>query len=258
MKQKKTVVLLALLLAMLATTTACGEKSKDDISGTVTPVESTGAPMSEEGTKPVSETEDDIEDSASAEADLPSLSLGRMEGGVYTNNYLGITCQLDSSWQFYTSEELQDLPGDIAQLIEGSELGDAISGMEQIIDVQAENSENLTSFNVLYQKLSVPERLAFSKMSEEEIIDELIKEYALLEDGYAQMGMEMKEISSKKVTFLGEERTGLLQLCDVGGSDYYIFQLMNYNLGEYGTTITFASLYEDKTQEVMDLFSPIN
>ena len=32
------------------------------------------------------------------------VSLGRMEGGVYTNTYAGFGCKLDSTWTFLSAE----------------------------------------------------------------------------------------------------------------------------------------------------------
>ena len=78
--------------------------------------------------------------------------MGRLEGGVYTNSYTGYGCNLDSSWTYYSAEELQDMPEAVKEAMEGSELGDSIDTLNQFTDMMAENVEALTTMNVLYQK----------------------------------------------------------------------------------------------------------
>lgn len=94
---KRTIALL-LVLALAFGLTACGKEDKD-ISGKVTPATEAAPAI----TEPAPETTE-------APAEDRPVSLGRMEGGVYTNEYIGIGCTLDANWTFKTAEELQELP----------------------------------------------------------------------------------------------------------------------------------------------------
>lgn len=88
--------ILALILALMMVLCACGD-GKENVSGTVTPA-----------TEGVADKE---------------MSLGRIEGGTYTNDYVGFTIELGGDWVYYSAEELQDLPENIAEAIKDTELG---------------------------------------------------------------------------------------------------------------------------------------
>ena len=49
-------------------------------------------------------------------------SLGRLEGGTYTNTYAGYGCELDANWVYYSAEELQALPENINELLADTDL----------------------------------------------------------------------------------------------------------------------------------------
>lgn len=183
-----------------------------------------------------------------------TFSLGRIQGGVYTNEYAGFACELDSTWEFYSAEELQDLPENIAELMEGTELGEDIDQYVQIMDMQAECVNDLTGINVLYQKMSMQERLAYVSMDEKELMEYMLTQKDILAESYAQTGIIVEEMSTRTVTFAGEERVGLLTKAKVQDIDYYIFQLFNHDLDQYSVTITFSSFMDDKTEELLNLF----
>lgn len=139
MKHGKCSWLLAVLLATALVLAGCGNKAH--IGGSVTPIESTTGTETTEtkapGTDPTetTATEPDPTETEATEPEAPTefegteqdehpLSLGRLEGGIYTNTYAGFGCELDSSWTFYSAEELQDIPSSVKDAISGSELGD--------------------------------------------------------------------------------------------------------------------------------------
>ena len=81
---KRLIVLFTVLALLLA---GCGEEIPEaDVSGKV-------EPTTEAATEAVTPAETPV-------------SMGRMEGGTYTNEYAGYACDLDSSWIFYGAEEL--------------------------------------------------------------------------------------------------------------------------------------------------------
>ena len=139
MKHGKCSWLLAVLLATALVLAGCGNKAH--IGDSVTPIESTTGTEATEtkapGTDPTetTATEPDPTETEATEPEAPAefegteqdehpLSLGRLEGGIYTNTYAGFGCELDSSWTFYSAEELQDIPSSVKDAISGSELGD--------------------------------------------------------------------------------------------------------------------------------------
>lgn len=229
--KRMTALLLALVLAVVMM--ACGSA---DVSGKVTPA--TEASVIPETTEAMEETN--------------PVSLGRMEGGVYTNTYVGIGCQLDANWVFYGAEELQELPGQVNELLKDTEYTDA--GLNQITDMMAENTNDMTTMNVQYQKLSMQDRLVFAAMSDDAIADVILGQSDSMAQAYAQAGIENAVLEKVTVTFLGEERTAVHTTASVQGVPYYILQVFDYGLGQYSVTITFSSFQEDKTASMLDLF----
>lgn len=232
MKRRNLFQILAILMTLSLMLSACGT-SQEEITGTVTPVT----------TEP---TEEHV------------MSIGRIEGGTYTNNYVGFAIDLDSSWTYYSAEELQEIPENVAEKFAGSELGDTINPMTQFTDVLAENVDRMTTINVLYQKLDMQNRVAYALMGEEEILDATLEQSDMMIEAYAQAGMEVSSMEKVAVTFLGEERTGLKTVSTMEGVPYYTLQVFEYHLGEYAATITFASFIEDQTDSLVAMCYPIS
>lgn len=237
MRHKKYSWLLAVLLMLSMVLAGCGKAA--DISGQVTPAATEEVPTEE---APV--------------ADNP-LSLGRLEGGIYTNAYAGFGCELDASWTFYSAEELQDLPDAVKETLSGSDLGDTLASYEQITDMMAECPDEMITMNVLYQKLSGQERLAYALLSEEDCIDMVLEETDSLTEAYAQASINVISIEKIQVTFLGEPHFALKTTATIEGLDYYILQIYDYHLGAYSVITTFSSFIEDKTESMLDLFYKI-
>ncbi len=212
----------------------CGCGSKEPEAGVVTP----------------QETE------AQAETERPA-SLGRMEGGVYTNDYVGYSCTLDSNWAFYTAEELQQLPENVNELLEGSEVAEAAGELTQISDMMAENVNDLTTMNVMYTKLGMQERLAYAALSEQEILEQVLSQKDMLISSYAQAGIQVSEMELVEVTFLGQPRYAIHTTAAIEGAAYFVLQIYDYHLGQYGVVTTLASFVEDNTAGLLNLFESV-
>jgi len=224
---------LALLLVLSLLLTGCGgAASQEEVAGTIAPAQTEAA------------------------AEERPVSMGRIEGGTYTNAYAGFSCTLDSNWEFYGADELQELPENAKAAMEGSELGDSIDTLNQFTDMLAENVENFTTINVLYQKHSMEERLAFAMMNEEQIIDNTLQMQDQLVEAYAQAGIEVESLEKVTVNFLGEERTAIHMSSMMEGVPYYTLQLFYYDLGQYSITLTLASFVDDNTGNLLQLFAP--
>ena len=233
MKHLAKILLPLLILALLLS--ACGGESEQEVSGTVTPAT--------EATEAVNDT---------------PVSMGRMEGGTYTNNYVGFGVDLDSTWTYYGAEELQDLPENVAEIFADTEIGENMDPLTQFTDMMAESVENLTSMNVLYQKMSMTERLLYAAMDDDAVLDSLLEQKDMMIEAYTAAGMEFQTMEKVTVTFLGEQRPALKTRCTVQGVDYYTLQIFEPQLGQYSVTITFSSFLEDKTASVAAMCYPVN
>ena len=245
MKKKNLAIILLLAVAFLLC--ACSGKS-DDPQGAVK-AEDTAESSAVSGQLITAEPED----SQAVQSENP-LSLGRIQGGTYTNEYLGLECKLDDSWEFFSAEELQQMPELVAEALEGSALEEALVDYPQITDIQAECVEDMTGFNIIYRKMSMEEKLWYMGKSDEDVINELLQQQQLMAESYAQAGLIVQEMSSQEVNFLGEQRIALYTYCKVNDLDYYILQIFENNIGTYAATLTFNSFVENNAQQIMDLF----
>lgn len=183
------------------------------------------------------------------------VSLGRMQGGSYTNTYAGFACTLDQSWSYLTAEELQELPENVQEMFKDTEVGEQAAKLEQIMDMKAENEEALTSLNVLYQKHGLTNMLAYMAMSEEQVVDSALKKKDDMIAAYKQAGIDATNIEKVKVTFAGSEHFALHTEATIQGVPYYTTQIFVYGKGLYGVTLTAASFVADKTADLLGLFT---
>ncbi len=246
---KKYSILMALVLVTAMLLAGCGSKddsaSKDSKEDAAQTTQDTG------------KTEDKGEDKDEAEAEIEETTLGTVEGNVYTNKYVGFGCKLDDGWVIQSAEELQDIPDNIREALKDTEMGASMDATQQIMDMQAANVETGSSVNVVYAKLggSKMDILAARMLSEEQIIDSLLSQKDMLISTYEAAGMEIKGMEKGTVTFLGEEHTVCKTHAVLNGMDYYMVQLLKYDLdGIYGTTTTFSGTSEENIQALMDCF----
>lgn len=229
---KKVLVFLTILALLLA---GCGTSAPESsVAGTVEPTSESAAP-----------------------AETP-VTMGRLEGGSYINDYTGYACELDSNWTFYSAEELQELPDNVKELIADTEMADVIGDVPQFTDMMAENVNDMITINALYQKHTLQERLGFAMLTDAELIDGTLEQQDMMVEAYAQAGMDVESMERVTVTFLGEEREALRTVGTVAGAPFYMVQIFDYHLGQYSVTLTINSYMEDKTQQTLDLFYPVN
>ena len=233
--------LISALLALTLALALAGCSANKEPGGTITPKPND---TQETTTAPAEETTE------------ATVSLGRMEGGVYTNEYAGFGCELDESWSFKTAEELQDLSQLTEDMLRDSTFAD--SKYSTITDMMAENYELLASINVNYTRLSVSDRVTFSTISEETLIDTTLLQKDDMIQSYAQSGIQVSSMEKTQVSFLGEQHYAIHTVATIEDTPYYLIQLFCFNLGgQYNVTLTLASFVEDNTAGLLELFYPV-
>ena len=186
-----------------------------------------------------------------------SLALGIVEGNTYTNTYAGFGCTLDSNWVIYPADQLQELPEITQQMVEGTELEAALANVTQFTDMYAENVELLATANVLFQKLEMSQRLAYSVMDEKAVLEATLQQKDLMIEAYAQGGIMVESMEMVEVTFLGQTHWALKTVATNQGAPYYCLQLFDFWLGQYSMTLTLASFVEDQTAGMLELFHSV-
>lgn len=186
-----------------------------------------------------------------------NVTLGRISGNEYINEYVGYGCRFEEGWDLYGADELQELPGNVADLFEGTELGDTLSQYTQITDMLAENVDALTTVNVVYTKLGLQERLAYALMDEKSLLEQVLSQQELMIESYTAAGILVSDMELVTVNFLGEERYAIHTTATMQEVPYFILQVYDYHLGSYGVVTTFASFIEDNTASLPALFYPL-
>ena len=186
-----------------------------------------------------------------------SVVLGKLEGNTYTNEYMGYGCVFGSGWDVYGADVLQELPANVAEMLQGTEAGDVIEKYTQITDMLAENLEDLTTVNVVYTKLGLQERLAYALMGEKEILEQVLGQQDMLMESYAAAGIHVSDMELVTVAFLGQERYAIHTTATMQEVPYYILQIYDYHLASYGVVTTFASFIEDNTASLPAMFYSI-
>lgn len=236
--------LIAMLLVMAVLLTACGNNAPAEEKIVTTKPAATEAAETEPA-----ETEPALEER--------DVTLGRMEGDSYVNEYAGYAVDLSGGWVISSAEELQELPEKIDELLGDSELTEGNDSLEQFTDVLAENAETLQTINLLYRRVSLQERLGYAVMSEADILEGILEMQDQLVDTYAQAGILVEKMELVDITFLGEARKAIRTTTTIQDIPYITLQIFEFNRGKYALTLTLASCVEDTTESMLDLFSKV-
>ncbi len=188
-----------------------------------------------------------------------TLSLGKVEGNVYTNTYVGIGCKMGDGWKMASADELQELPKEIKESLDGTKIGELAKEIPQFADMMAQNLTTGSNVNVLYTQLSESDQKVYAGMSEEDVIDGLLQSKDMLTESYAASGVEVKTMEKVTVDFLGEKHTAMKTTGTAQGVEVFIMQLLDYKLsGPYGVAITFTSQSEVEITEMMNSFYKVD
>lgn len=256
---KKICVLLSVLLLTSLLLSGCGAKEPEESiiepAATEAP---TVEPSSETSPEPAPATETPAEDDSATEGERV-LDIGQFSGSTYTNNYAGFGCTLDGSWVFADAQQLQNITDVSLDLMEEADLEDYFDteGLTSITDMYAENSEMMSTVNVMYTKMELAERLSYLTMDEEAVIDTVLSQSDYLVSLYESMGATVISMEKVQVNFLGEEHYAVKTVTDSQGITAYTLQFSDPFKGAYSITTTIISYGEDNTQAVADLFFPV-
>ncbi len=224
--------LLALTLALLLTLTlaACGEKNENI----------------QDGAASDGETAQDTAASEESE-ETAKVSIGSVEGSVYTSEFLGIRCSLDSEWTFATQAQLAEMINLDADALEDGELAERMENSATFVDMYASKDEGLTAIRVVLENVDA------------------IYSAAPDESGYLDLGMDklkeslestgMEEISVETATmeFAGGEHACARFTASYADIPFYE-ELICIREGSYMGVITMSCYYENVLPELEQAF----
>lgn len=195
------------------------------------------------------DSENDEDDSSFSNSDF---DLGNVDGNLYSNSFLGIMCELDSDWRFYTDNELAAINNVTFNNLEDAGDTTAKEALENgtiYIIMYTQNQENLDNLNIALQYFGFD---ITDYYTVESLIDNSLPN---LEITLTAQGMKDVSATRTTTTFLGEtvpcaEITGSINGTPIYEKQVYLVA------DDYMATITAASVSgEDTTQEILDTFS---
>lgn len=179
-------------------------------------------------------------------AEEDSFGLGDAENNTYWNETMSIGCTLDENWYFYTREEILELNGMTAEMLDDT-LAEAMREAGAMMDMYAMNLVTGATVNVNLERLSLSNSLLISetgyiKLSEESLCTVL-----------GQMGCEKVQVETGTMEFLGKEHACARVSAEITGVQMYE-TIVVIKTGRTMIVVTSASFYEDITEEVLSCF----
>ena len=175
-----------------------------------------------------------------------SFGLGDAENNTYWNETMSIGCTLDENWYFYTREEILELSGMTAEMLDDT-LAEVMREAGAMMDMYAMNLVTGATVNVNLERLSLSNSLLISetsyiKLSEESLCTVL-----------GQMGCENVQVETGTMEFLGKEHACARVSAEISGVQMYE-TIAVIKTGRTMIVVTSASFYEDITEEVLSCF----
>lgn len=184
------------------------------------------------------------------------VTLGKLENGVYTNDYLGVTFAPED-WQMQGADELQDSLKDVGEILEDTEVGEKLEGLEQFMDLQAVAPSGLVNVNIVYTKMGTAERLANLALDEDAAMDSVLQQKDTIISSYEAAGITVDSMEKADCTYGGQQRTGIKTVGSVQGIPCYMLQVYERTLGAYSVVITVTSFQEDHTGNIAEMFQSV-
>lgn len=188
--------------------------------------------------------------------------LGYIDGSDYINEYFGISCTLPDEWSFFSDEELLELQGAAAELLEDTDMEKYLDAFlednESCYVMAAVSEEGLQNINVIVENLHG----IGSFISEDDLIQIVMNELGLEEGGdLSSMGLEGATIETNSIIFADEERSGLtLTYTDSSaGFDISMYMQMVFIIQEdYAVQVTMTSVFDETGIDNMTgFFAPL-
>lgn len=232
---KRTITLL-LALCLGLSLCACGG-SAAPTTGNVPASQTTGnAPASQTETAP-----------APAEEGVPMGQITRDGNGAhYTNAYLGVACDLDSSWYVYSEEEMAQLMGVSQELLEGTDYEELVKSADLYYDFCVTRLTDNATVNINY---SQPVQ-GLENVSEDAVPERMLGQ---LKSSMEAAGMTDVQVDTVTVTFAGREKTAVRLSANFQGAAYHALQFYYFVNGRVAT-LTLGTFNEDRTLELTELF----
>ena len=249
MKNLKRIAALLLAVALLCGLAACGGKTQPEATEVETTAATEPSTTEPETTEPeTTEAPTETEPETTENEALSGLDLGNVDGNTYTNETLGLRCELGDNWYVYSETELASLMGVVADSLSDSIIGDAIDNNQSVTVFFAMDTTTYGNINITISKDSM------SALGEENFVALMVPQMKPLLE---QSGFENVTCTEAEFEFAGQTHTGIDITATVQGMTVYERQV--YLMADSCMYVVTATAYEENgAQAMLDTFTALN
>ncbi len=174
--------------------------------------------------------------------------LGVFQNGVYTNDFLGITCRVDNTWSVYSDAQLAQLNGLVLDTMTDADLVEQLknSNVAHLFYAAADNGHR--SVNIVLENVGLINGVLLDEKSYIALSAEQ------LPGALQSMGLTDVTAEETTVRFAGKTHAAITVQGFSGGIPLYE-QTVCIKAGSYFGLVTVASYHEDATEELLKMFS---
>ena len=249
MTNLKRMAALLLAVALLCGLAACGGKTQPEATEVETTAATEPSTTEPETTEPeTTEAPTETEPETTENEALSGLDLGNVDGNTYTNETLGLRCELGDNWYVYSEAELASLMGVVADSFSDSIIGDAIDNNQSVTVFFAMDTTTYGNINITISKDSM------SALGEENFVALMVPQMKPLLE---QSGFENVTCTEAEFEFAGQTHTGIDITATVQGMTVYERQV--YLMADSCMYVVTATAYEENgAQAMLDTFTALN
>lgn len=249
MTNLKRMAALLLTVALLCGLAACGGEAQPEATEVETTAATEPSTTEPETTEPeTTEAPTETESETTENEALSGLDLGTVDGNTYTNETLGLHCELGDSWYVYSEAELASLMGVVADSLSDSIIGDAIDNNQSVTVFFAMDTTTYGNINITISKDSM------SALGEENFVALMVPQMKPILE---QSGFENVTCTEAEFEFAGQTHTGIDITATVQGATVYERQV--YLMADSCMYVVTATAYEENgAQAMLDTFTALN
>lgn len=181
-------------------------------------------------------------------APTKEFSAGKVDGSTYTNEYFGFSVSLteDFGWTYFTDEQIAQITGQTAELLDSKELADAAKVSTEMYAMR----DDYASVNITVEKLG---KVNGVLLDEEGYVDASLNSLPdqLLTAGYTDV-----EAAKTTVSFAGAEHYAIAVSAVV--QDVPVYELLAcVKVGDYVAVVTACTYGEDTTADILAAFQAL-
>ena len=172
------------------------------------------------------------------------FTLGTIDGENYENTYIGLGCNLDADWRYYSDAEISEISGIAMDRVE-EDARKLLEDAAVVFDMYAANGADTINVNL--------EKCSAAQLKNIDIAQNLNALIPMLKSVYEGSGYS--DITSQviSVELDGKDHFALRTEAKLMGSDVYLLQLQ-FPCQEHMASLTIVSFGIDNTVEYLDYF----